>query len=373
MNYNTTLKYYTKSIRNQYAIMQQELKEEAISIIRNNEEFKEAELCKLMDQGLNIHRPINENGDMIFHSFVHALFEYKEGSSSCHIIEEKVILQKIKFLMRNEVDFNIYNNVGKTALFHLLTGYSQHNFSRRAYVIHLLLSCGVDLHNYLYNSYNTTIIEWLENDMRMGYYKYYVERYTDAIISCISNNNIIHTVIIGDIFTFKYSITINNIIFKHNLLCFINSRIEYYDIHKYYNSKTKHFNFDKCITLIIEYCNINIIEHNNDYRLVNDFVPILKESRNIVLTEKIQQKIKIYNDSIAYWKPSTHYIKCNSVRCGVWCLLLASERRHQLDLCNLPPELWLHICSFLNEDMWKTVVNGVIVKQHIKLENLPCK
>ena len=75
MNYNTTLKYYTKSIRNQYEIMQQELKEEAISIIRNNEEFKEAELCKLMDQGLNIHRPINENGDMIIHSFVHALFE----------------------------------------------------------------------------------------------------------------------------------------------------------------------------------------------------------------------------------------------------------------------------------------------------------
>jgi len=353
--------------------MQQELKEEAISIISNNEGFKEAELRKLMKQGLNIHIPINdETGDMIIHSFVHALFEYNEGSSSCHIIEQKVILQKIKFLMRNEVDFNIYNNVGKTAIFHLLTGYSQHNFSRREYAIHLLLSCGVDLHSYLYNSYNTTIIEWLENDMRMGYYKHYVERYTDAVISCISNNNIIHTVIIGDIFTFKYSITINNIIFKHNLLCFINSRIESYDIHKYYNSKTKHFNFDKCVTLIIEYCNINIIEHNNDYRLVNDFVPILKESRNIVLTEKLQQKIKIYKDSIDYWKPSTHYIKCNSVRCGVWCLLLASERRHKLDVCNLPPELWLHICSFLNEDMWKTVVNGVIVKQHIKIDDLPC-
>jgi hypothetical protein len=355
--------------------MQQELQKKAITIISNNKEFKEGALRKLMEEGLNLHRPINENGDMLIHSLVHALFDYNEGNSSCNTIEQQVILQKIKFLIRNEVDFNIYNKDGETAIFYLLTGLSQYNFMRRAYAIHLLLSCSVDLHNYLFNSYNQTIIQYIENDYcyMNGYCKSDVERYTGAVISCISNlNNIIYTVILGDIFTFKYSITINNIIFKHNLLCFINDRIDEYDIREYYNSKTKHFNFDKCVTLIIEYCNINIEEHNNDYRLVEHLVPSLKQTETILLTDKIQQKIKIYKDSIDYWKPSTHYIKCNSVRCGVWCLLLSSERRHQLDLCNLPPELWLHICSFLNEDMWKTVINGVIVKQHIKLENLPC-
>jgi hypothetical protein len=349
------------------------LQEKAISIISNNEEFKEEELCKLMEQGLNIHRPINdETGDMLIHIFVCALFKYNIGSNTCRTIEEKVILQKIKFLVRNEVDFNIYNNEGITAIFHLLTGYSQYNFSRRAYGIHLLLSCGISLDNYIFDSYNQSIIEYLEHDMSMGYYKYYVESYVDSVISCISTNNIIHTVIIGDVFTFKYSITINHNIFKNNMLVFINDRVGIRAICDYYNSKTNRFNFDKCVTLIIDYCNIDIEERNYSYRLLNPFVPLLNQPEEIVLTEKIQQKIKLYNDSIDYWKPSTHYIKCNSVRCGVWCLLLVSERRHILDMNNLPPEIWLHVCSFLNDDMWKTVINGVIVQQHIKLDDLPC-
>ena len=198
-------------------------------------------------------------------------------------------------------------------------------------MIHFLLDCGSSFKSS--DEFNKQpIIKYLNDEIDIGYCKFYVEVFYLYLINLFRNYNyLIQCCLYSHIDCFRYILSNEMLDIKYELLNFANNQIINNNIDKlnFYNEHKK-FDYKKTFLYLFNKYNSNQI--NNNF-----------EKRNTVI-------LKYIEDYLSVWKPSNNYIKNWEIKEKIHDLLIIKNRLLIKNSYYLPNELWFKLFSFITID-----------------------
>jgi hypothetical protein len=305
------------------------LQTQIYNILLDDKSFEETKylIDNVIKRGGSLYKPLNSNGDYVFHVLVYCivnhinnnLFKYRNND----------IGKKCYYFINLDCNVELINNNYETPLYYLCTSYTKNIVEQKKLII-FLLDCGCDI-DYCYNNYDKPmIIDYLENEIDVGYNKYYIDIFYSNIIDFLKNfKKIIHYCLSIPLYCFKYILRNNIIDIKRELLLYSNTKIKDFNINKNVFYKNNHFCYKKTFLYLV----------NNEK---NDNYP-----DNILINNKYI--LKYIKDSYNIWNPSNHYIKELYVKQIIYNMFLIKNRLILIKKDNLylPDELWFNIFTFL--------------------------
>lgn len=298
-------------------------------ILLNNKSFEQTkkEINSEIQNGGNIHEPLNNNGDYIFHILVKCITTHIENNF--YKYKNKDIQQKCNYFINQDCDIETSNNDNETPLYSLCVTYTK-NIEDKNNMIQFLLECGASI-NYCYLKFNKKpIIKFLQDDIDMGYNKFYVDKYYRYLIHLLDNYNyIVDCCLYSSLECFRYILRNNMVDINYELLTYATNEIEINNnIEKscFYNEEV--FDYKKTFLYLFN-------KHNHSTIGANNF----KKRNKLIL--------KYIEDSLNIWNPSNHYIKNWYIKDTIHDLLIIKKRLFIKNTFYLPDELWFKIFSFL--------------------------
>lgn len=285
--------------------------------------------------GGNLHKPITEEADYIFHILVslvcNAEFKFKKIDNNRRQLitnkkyyKDKDILKKCYLMLSLDCDVNALNNNDETPIDKLCKIHTNNIIGKNQMILFLLESGG-------YFNFNN-IKKELENSIYNGYNKYNTDIYYGNIIKFLSSYNSISDYIL-------YSSTLS---LKY---IFRNKRDDFLMKMKTIFTNMKTFeDYIKSLQFLL-----NIGNNNNTTKFfMNEREYKIQYSQSNISNKKCKLIINLLKNSFN-WSPSIHLTKNNIFKKKVKLLL---NIENKLDILNkdeffLPKELWFLIFTFM--------------------------
>jgi len=307
----------------------------------------------LIKEGIDIHKPLTNKGEYVFHAIIRRIFNYKDIDID---IDIAIICD---YLLQHNCDINALNNDNETPFYSLCDSVTK-NYKGKSRIIQYLLESGAIL-DYSEQFGEMDLLCKLNDEIKQGY-DIYLDLFNAKLDTfLIEYSYIIDYCLFSSTNSFKYILRNRILDIEHLLLKYAEHKIfEYTDEEYFYNDDK--FDYISTYWYLI-----------NEETMTYEFK---KDTKLKSLDDKINKiKFKYLQDSLNYWSPSRHYIHPTCVRNAVWCILLIQHKINQVEehTLFLPPEVWLHICSFFTREMWIGITKKTIPLQiFTRISNLPC-